>query len=98
MQAFPDGLRQSADGLSIVVAFYDTRAVDMGLAQEIRLLDGKVLSEWIVPGSPRVTCPEFVELDGKVCLIFTTAVEGMDDETRSIAPNSGTLFLRRNPF
>ena len=29
LQAFPDGLRQSADGLSIVVAFYDERAVEM---------------------------------------------------------------------
>ncbi|MBG98782.1 MAG: hypothetical protein CMN58_00380 [Solibacterales bacterium] len=98
LQAFPDGLRQSADGLSIVVAFYDERAVEMGLAQEILLSDGKVLSEWIVPGSPRVTCPEFVELDGKVCLFFTTAVEGMDDEARAMAPNGGTLFYAETSF
>ena len=98
MESFPDGLRQSADGLSIVVAFYDTRAIGKGLAQEIRISDGEVLSEWKIPGSPRVTCPEFFELDGKVCLIFTTAIEGMDDETRSAAPRAGTLFYAETPF
>ena len=98
MEAFPDGLRHTADGSSIVVAFYDSRAIDKGLAQEFRLSDGEVLSEWIVPGSPRVTCPEFVELDGKVCVIFTTAVEGMDDEARALAPAAGRLFYAETPF
>ncbi len=98
MEAFPDGLRHTADGSSIVVAFYDPRAIDKGLAQEIRLSDGAILTEWTVPGSPRVTCPEFVKLDGKVCLIFTTAVEGMDEQTRTQAPAAGTLFYAETPF
>ena len=98
MEAFPDGLRPTAAGSSIVVAFYDPRAIDKGLAQEIRLSDGEVLTEWTVPASPRVTCPEFVELEGKVCLIFTTAVEGMDEETRALAPAAGTLFYAETPF
>ena len=98
MEAFPDGLRPTADGSSIVVAFYDSRAIDKGLAQEIRLSDGTILTEWTVPGSPRVTCPEFVKLEGKVCVIFTTAVEGMDEETRALAPAAGTLFYAETPF
>ena len=98
MEAVPDGLRHNNDGSSIVVAFYDQRAIDKGLAQEFRLSDGQVLSEWIVPGSPRVTCPEFVEMEGKVCVVFTTAVEGMDDEARALAPAAGTLFYAETPF
>ena len=98
MEAFPDGLRQSADESSIIVAFYDTRTIDKGFAREIQLSDGMVLSEWEIFGSPRVTCPEFVELDGKVCLIFTTAAEGMDEETRALAPGAGTFFYAETPF
>ena len=41
------------------------------------------------PGSPRVTCPEFVTIEGKTRLLFTTAIEGMPPETRAIAPHAG---------
>ena len=98
LPAEPDGMRPSPDGSSIVVAFYNGRRVDTGVAREIRLSDGAVLAEWKFPGSPRVTCPEFVELDGKVCLIFTTAEEGMDAATRAISPAAGMLFRGETPF
>ena len=98
LPAEPDGMRPGPDGSSIVVAFYNGRRVDTGVAREIRLSDGAVLAEWKFPGSPRVTCPEFVELDGKVCLIFTTADEGMDAATRAISPAAGTLFRGETPF
>ena len=98
LPAEPDGMRPGPDGSSIVVAFYNGRRVDTGVAREIRLSDGAVLAEWKFPGSPRVTCPEFVELDGKVCLIFTTADEGMDAATRAISPTAGTLFRGETPF
>ena len=98
LPAEPDGMRPGPDGSSIVVAFYNGRRVDTGVAREIRLSDGAVLAEWRFPGSPRVTCPEFVELDGKVCLIFTTAEEGMDAATRAISPAAGTLFRGETPF
>jgi len=68
------------------------------LAQQIRLSDGKVENEWIVPGSPRVTCPELVWLDGKVRLVLTTAVEGMPAEIRKIAPEAGTMFIADTDF
>jgi len=92
LPAVPDGLRPAPGGASIVVAFYNPEAADTGLAQEIRLEDGAVLTEWRLPGSPRVTCPEIVWLDGRVQLIFTTCTEGMPDQIRAIAPEAGSLF------
>jgi sugar lactone lactonase YvrE len=98
LPAFPDGLRPSPDGASIVVAFYNPDAAECGIAQEIRLADGAVLTEWTLPGSPRVTCPEFAIVDGQVKILFTTAVEGMPDAIRQMAPNAGTIFCADTPF
>ena len=93
LPALPDGLRPMPGGESIVVAYYNPAHVADGIAQEIRLADGAVLTEWILPGSPRVTCPEIGELDGAPCLFFTTAIEGKAAETRAIAPEAGTIFV-----
>ena len=98
LAAFPDGLRHTSGGASVVVAFYNPACVADGLAQEIRLSDGAVLTEWTFPGSPRVTCPEFAMLDGKVSLVFTTAVEGMPPETRALAPHAGAIYVAETPF
>jgi sugar lactone lactonase YvrE len=108
LPGFPDGLRPVAgnhsdsdretDGESVIVAFYNPEPVADGVAQQIRLADGSVLCEWLIPGSPRVTCPEFVEVEGQVKLIFTTAVEGMPAATRLLAPGAGTLYLADTPF
>jgi sugar lactone lactonase YvrE len=93
LPAFPDGLRPMPGGQSIVVAFYNPARVANGIAQEIRLSDGEVLTEFVLPGSPRVTCPAVWELDGATCIFFTTAIEGMPDETRAIAPEAGSIFM-----
>ena len=93
LPALPDGLRPMPGGQSIVVAFYNPARVADGIAQEIRLSDGEVLTEFVLPGSPRVTCPAVWELDGATCVFFTTAIEGMPDETRAIAPEAGTIFM-----
>jgi sugar lactone lactonase YvrE len=98
LPAIPDGLRATPDGAGIVVAYYNPAAVSMGLAQEIRLADGAVLTEWLFPGSPRVTCPEFAWIDGRVQLIFTTATEAMAQEIRDIAPEAGTMFCAETHF
>ena len=98
LPAVPDGLRPAPGAESVVVAFYNPGAVATGLAQEIRLSDGAVLTEWGVPGSPRVTCPELVWLDGRVQLILTTATEGMPPEVRAVAPEAGTIFIADTPF
>lgn len=86
---FPDGLRPGPDGESVIVAFYNPEMVAEGLAREFRIRDGAILGEWRLPGSPRVTCPEVLALDGRVRVIFTTAVEGMDP----VVPLAGTMYL-----
>jgi sugar lactone lactonase YvrE len=93
LPALPDGLRPMPGGNSVIVAFYNPAHVADGIAQEIRLSDGEVLTEFVLPGSPRVTCPEVWELEGATCVFFTTATEGMPDETRAIAPEAGTIFV-----
>jgi sugar lactone lactonase YvrE len=93
LPALPDGLRPMPGGQSVIVAFYNPAHVVDGVAQEIRLSDGEVLTEFILPGSPRVTCPAVWELDGATCVFFTTATEGMPEETRAIAPEAGTIFM-----
>jgi sugar lactone lactonase YvrE len=104
LPALPDGLRPAPasaagpEAESVIVAFYNPEPVADGLAQQIRLADGKVLCEWQIPGAPRVTCPEFVELDGEVKLVFTTAVEGMPAATRQLAPGAGSLYVADTPF
>jgi len=104
LPAFPDGLRPAPagggleEGESVIIAFYNPGDVADGVAQQIRLSDGAVIGEWIVPGSPRVTCPEFVKIDGKVKLLFTTAVEGMPAEVRKRAPGAGWLYIADTEF
>ena len=92
LPALPDGMRPTRGGKSIVVAYYNPDPVPDGLAQEIRLSDGEVLTEWILRGSPRVTCPEIAGIDGREYIFFTTAVEGMPDATRALAPHAGAIF------
>jgi sugar lactone lactonase YvrE len=89
LPAFPDGLRPTPNGTCIVVAFYNPAKVEDGLAQQLRISDGEVVRDWIVPGSPRVTCPELITLNGQPKLLLTTAVEGMKPET----PEAGTMFV-----
>jgi sugar lactone lactonase YvrE len=98
LPGFPDGLRPSPDGNSVVVAFYNPEPVADGKALEIRISDGAILTEWIIPGSPRVTCPEFVELDGQIKLLLTTAVEGMPNELRQFAPGAGNIYIADTPY
>ena len=87
-------MRPSPDGESVIVAFYNPELGADGLAREFRISDGAVLAEWRLPGSPRVTCPEILELDGRVRVLFTTAVEGMDPA----APLAGTMFVGDTAF
>lgn len=98
LPAYPDGLRPSPDGESVIVAFFNPGPVSDGLARMYRVADGAGECEWVIPGSPRVTCPEFVEMDGKVKIVFTTAVEGMPAEIRAMAPGAGSLFVADTPF
>lgn len=98
LPAFPDGMRPTHDERSVVIAFYNPEPVADGVARAYSIDTGEVECEWVIPGSPRVTCPEFLELDGKVKLLFTTAMEGMPEEIRSIAPGAGCLYLADTPY
>lgn len=98
LPAIPDGLRPSPTGDSVIVAYFNLDSTADGLAQQFALSDGHVLNEWILPGAPRVTCPEFFRRNGRVCILFTTAVEGMPDEERKSAPRAGDLFWAETPF
>src|SRR5579871_862820 len=104
LPALPDGMRPSPqchdepEGASVVVAYYNPDDVVDGLAQQIRLSDGAILVEWMIPGSPRVTCPEFVKIEGGVRLLFTTAVEGMPSATRQRAVGCGGFYIAKTPF
>jgi sugar lactone lactonase YvrE len=97
LPAVPDGLRPTPEG-NIIVAFYNPEPVSDGLAWHLDIETGAVKTIWTIPGSPRVTCPEFVRINGKVQILFTTATEGMSDEARAKAPNAGALFIADTPF
>jgi sugar lactone lactonase YvrE len=96
--AFPDGMRVTPDGRSLMVAFYDPGSPACGVARQVSLLTGTIEEEWELPGSPRVTCPEFVRVGGRVMLLFTTAVEGMPPNLRQHAPHAGCFFLATTDF
>ncbi|MBM3760642.1 MAG: SMP-30/gluconolactonase/LRE family protein [Acidobacteria bacterium] len=93
---YPDGLRPINED-SVLVAFYNPEHISDGVAQQIRVSDGAIQCEWRIPGSPRVTCPEFVAVDGRVKVLFVTAVEGMPPEIMAIAPHAGSFFLADTP-
>ena len=91
VDAMPDGMADCGDG-TVVIAFYNPASVPNGKAIRYDLTTSEAIEEWIVPGSPRVTCPLVYSWNGSRFLLLTTAVEGMDDETRMKAPNAGCLF------
>jgi sugar lactone lactonase YvrE len=98
LPSIPDGLRPDPDGESILVAFFNPELVSDGVAQLIRIADGEALAEWKIPGSPRVTCPEIILHQEKVCAIFSTASEGMTVAHHSLAPLAGAFFIAETPF
>jgi sugar lactone lactonase YvrE len=89
---FPDGMVGAGDG-SVVIAFYNPAPVAAGRAVRFNLTTGDAIEEWTTPGSPRVTCPLVLNLDGRVRLVLTTATEGMPAEMREKSPEAGNLFI-----
>ncbi|HEY1377703.1 MAG TPA: SMP-30/gluconolactonase/LRE family protein [Gemmataceae bacterium] len=92
VDGFPDGMADAGDGTA-VIAIYNPGKVADGRAYHYDLRTGERLGEWVVPGSPRVTCPLLVERDGGVKLVLTTAVEGMPPDQRRLCPHAGDLFI-----
>lgn len=90
---FPDGMIATPDGKSVVVAFYNPTDVPFGEVRQYGLEHGDLEMVWRVPQSPQVTCPQWVEYDGSVKLVITTAAENMTAERLSRHPQAGSLFI-----
>ena len=78
---------------SAIIAFYNPGRVRDGRAYHYDLATGERLGEWVVPESPRVTCPLLVNRENAVQLVLTTAVEGMPADQRADCPHAGDLFI-----
>ncbi len=94
----PDGMKICPGNESVVIAFYNPNDRPYGLAHQFNLASGEIECEWQLANSPRVTCPEFVEIDGGVKLLFTTADEGLTKEQQKMHREAGTLFLAESGF
>jgi sugar lactone lactonase YvrE len=95
--AFPDGMIATPDGASVVIAFYDPEDAAFGVARQYGLESGAVECVWRTPGSPRVTCPQWLSVDGSPRIVLTTAVESMSAEQRARHPEAGSLFIAEAP-
>lgn len=95
---FPDGMVITPDEQSLIVALYDPGDPEAGAARQYSLASGELEAVWTCPGSPRVTCPQLVKIDGSVSLLLTTADEGMEAERKPRHPNIGCLFVGDTDF
>ncbi len=90
---YPDGMIETPDGKSVVIAFYNPEDAEYGVARQIRLEDGEVEVEWRCPKAPQVTCPQWVAWQGTIKLVLTIAVEHMTADRQAVHSNSGKLFI-----
>lgn len=95
---FPDGMIMTPDGRSLIVALYDPGDPEFGVARQYSVASGELEAVWTCPGSPRVTCPQLVRIDGQVQLLLTTAVEHMEQEQKQRHLNAGCLFVGGTTF
>jgi sugar lactone lactonase YvrE len=98
-EAVPDGMILTPDGQSVIVAMYHPGSgIAVGEARQYHIDSGKLEAVWKTPGSPRVTCPQLVEFDGRIKLILTTAVEDMPADQRARNNNAGCIFIADTLF
>ncbi len=90
---FPDGMILTPDQGSVIISFYHPGEVSDGQTRQYHLADGRLEHTWLTAGSPRATCPQLIEHDGRIRLVITTADEGMSAALREIAPRAGCLFI-----
>lgn len=95
---YPDGMILTPDHRSLIVALYDPGDPASGAARQYSLSGGVLEGVWHCPGSPRVTCPQLVQHEGRVRLLLTTAVEHMDEAQQARHPQAGSLFIADTPF
>ncbi len=97
-EVFPDGMILTPDHRSLIVALYDPGDPAAGAARQYSIATGKLEAVWTCPGSPRVTCPQLIPLNGTVKLLLTSAVEHMPEEQQKRHPNAGCLFVGETSF
>jgi sugar lactone lactonase YvrE len=95
---FPDGMIATPDGAGVIVAFYNPADAEFGEAKQFSLATGQEEAVWRTEKSPRVTCPQLVERDGRIQLILTTADEGMSPEQQARHTNAGAFFIGETDF
>ena len=96
--AFPDGMVGTADGQKVIISFYNPEPAEFGETRSYSLDSQTCEIVWQTPQSPQNTCPLLMELDGKIQLVITTAVEHMSAERQAESINAGALFLGDTPF
>lgn len=94
----PDGMILTPDEKSLIVAIFNPGDADHGEARQYSIETGEVEAIWRCDASPRVTCPQLVQHEGKVKLLLTTADEGMEPELRQKSKNAGCLFIAETDF
>ncbi len=94
---FPDGMVAGRSTGSVIIAFYNPEAVDDGEVHEYDLKSGDLLTRWLVPGSPQVTCPLVWNSPEGDRLVVTTAAENMDADKKAAFPLAGAMFVSQ-PF
>jgi len=95
---FPDGMIATPDAQGVIIAFYNPNDVEFGEACQFSLADGSVQATWTTARSPRVTCPQLVDFNGRIQLVLTTADEGMTPEQQARHVNAGCLFIGETDF
>ena len=95
---FPDGMILTPDHQSLIVALYDPGDPESGVARQYSLRDGQLERIWTCAGSPRVTCPQLIRMNGQIRLLLTTAVEQMSSEQQQQHTNAGCLFIGDTTF
>jgi sugar lactone lactonase YvrE len=88
----PDGMTMTLDGKSLIISLYNPDEAAFGRTIQVGIASGLLEREWQTVGSPRATCPQWVELGGQLVLVITTAVEHMASDRRVGAPNAGCLY------
>lgn len=95
---FPDGMIATPDGKSVVISMYNPLDIEAGQTCQFSLTDGSVEFVWKTPQAPQATCPQFIDFEGKVHLVVTTAVEHMSADRFAKYPISGALFMGETKF
>lgn len=95
---FPDGMILTPNKQSLIVAIFNPGTANEGEARQYNISTGEMETVWKCPLSPRVTCPQLVQLGDEVKLLLTTADEGMEPALRSKNKNAGCLFLADTKF